>query len=145
MTGSRVMTIFVYKGLTRNPEIGNTLVWVLPNIWRLRQVRDTKFGTTVSNKKFSNTSKCQGYSFYRFWVIKGKPAGGVKLPPFTQIRVKENHTLTGLTHTSLKLMPFSFFVNKYWNFEFFCKQNYIWAGKSITLKQEGCALRLVVR
>ena len=26
MTGSGVMTIFVYKGLTRNPEIGNTPV-----------------------------------------------------------------------------------------------------------------------
>ena len=24
ITGSGVMTIFVYKGLTRNPEIGNT-------------------------------------------------------------------------------------------------------------------------
>ena len=35
MTGSRVMIIFVYKGLTKNPEIGNTPVWVLLNIWRL--------------------------------------------------------------------------------------------------------------
>ena len=32
ITGSSVMTIFFYKGLTRNPEIGNTLVWVFPNI-----------------------------------------------------------------------------------------------------------------
>ena len=52
-------------------------VWVLPNIWRLRQVTDTKFGT-----------KYQGYSFYRFWVIMGKSMGGIKLPtPTTQIRV----------------------------------------------------------
>ena len=43
------MTIFIYKGLTRNPEIGNTPVWVLPNIWRLGQVRNTKFGTNASN------------------------------------------------------------------------------------------------
>ena len=35
ITGARVMTIFLYKGLTRNPEIGNIPVWVLPNIWRL--------------------------------------------------------------------------------------------------------------
>ena len=30
-----------------------------------------------------NAAKFQGYSFYRFWVIKGKPTGvgGVKLPP----------------------------------------------------------------
>ena len=28
------MTIFLYKGLNRNPEIGNTPVWVLPIIWK---------------------------------------------------------------------------------------------------------------
>ena len=30
ITGSEVMTIFFYKGLTRNPETGNTPVWVFP-------------------------------------------------------------------------------------------------------------------
>ena len=45
ITFSGVMTIFFYKGLTRNPEIGNTPVWVLPSIRRLGQVRDTRFGT----------------------------------------------------------------------------------------------------
>ena len=87
------MTIFFYKGLTRNPEIGNTPVWVLPNIWRLGRVRNTKFGTNVSNKMLLNAAKCQRCSLYRFWVIKGKSTGaggvGVKLPPpSTQIRVK---------------------------------------------------------
>ena len=48
--GSGVLTIFFYKGLARNLEIGNTPVWVLPNIWRLGWVRDTKFGTNVSNE-----------------------------------------------------------------------------------------------
>ena len=73
-TSSLVMELcqFFYKELTRNPEIGNTRVWVLPNIWRLKQVRDTKFGTNVSNKMLLNAGKCQGYSFYRFWVIRGK-------------------------------------------------------------------------
>ena len=33
------MTIFSYKGLTRNPEIENTPVWILPNIWRLGWAR----------------------------------------------------------------------------------------------------------
>ena len=36
-----------------------------------------------------NAAKCQGYSFYRFWVIKGKPTGGelhLHIPP-PQIRV----------------------------------------------------------
>ena len=63
ITGSEVMTIFFYKWLTRNPEVGNTLVWVLSNIWRLRQVRYSKFGTNVSNKMLLNAAKCQVYSF----------------------------------------------------------------------------------
>ena len=76
--GSGVMTIFS-EGLTRNPEIENTPVWVLPNIWSRRQGKDTKYGKNVSNKMLLNATKCQGYSFYRFWVIKGKAtreAGG---------------------------------------------------------------------
>ena len=71
ITGSGIMTIFFYKGLTRNPEIGNTPVWVLPNICRLGRVMETKFGTNISNKMLPNAATCQGYSFYRFWVIKG--------------------------------------------------------------------------
>ena len=76
ITGSGVMTIFFYKGLTRNPEIRNTPVWVLPNICRLGEVRNTKFGTNVTNEMLLNAAKCWGYSFYRFWVIKVKPTGG---------------------------------------------------------------------
>ena len=64
------MIIFFYKELTRNPEIGNTPVWVLPNIRRLAQVRDTKFGPDISNKLLLNAAKFQGYSFYHFWVNK---------------------------------------------------------------------------
>ena len=50
------MTIFFYKGLSRNPKIGNTLLWVLLNIFRLGQVKHTKFGTNISNKILLNTS-----------------------------------------------------------------------------------------
>ena len=56
-----VMTNSFYKGFTRNPE-----TWVLPNIWRLGRVKNTKFSTNVSNKMLLNAAKCQGYSFYRF-------------------------------------------------------------------------------
>ena len=70
------MTIFFYKGLTRNPEIGNTPVGVLPNIWRLGRVMDTKFDTNVSNRMLVKAAKFQGYSFYRSCIIKGKPTGG---------------------------------------------------------------------
>ena len=50
---------------------------------RLGQVMDTKFGTNVSNKMGLNARKFQYYSFYHFWAIKGKPTGGLKLPPPT--------------------------------------------------------------
>ena len=77
ITGSGVMAIFIYKALIRNPEIENTSIWGLPNIWRLGLVRDTKFGTNVSNEMLLNAAKQQGYSFYRFWVSNGKAGGGV--------------------------------------------------------------------
>ena len=42
--GSGVMRISFYKGLTRNSEIGNTPMLVLPNIWaELQNVRVTVF------------------------------------------------------------------------------------------------------
>ena len=84
ITGSRIMTIFFYKGLTRNSEIRNNPVWVWLNIWRLGPVRDTKFCKNISNEMLLNAAKCQGYSFYGFWVIKGKPkgvGGKIKTPP----------------------------------------------------------------
>ena len=66
--GSGVLTILIHKGLTRNQEIGNTPVWVLPNTWRLGWVRDSKLGTNVSYEMLLNAAKCQGSSFCRFWV-----------------------------------------------------------------------------
>ena len=59
---------FFYKRLSWNLDIGNIAIGVLPNT-RLGQIRDTKFGTDVSNKMLLNAAKCQGYSFYGFWVI----------------------------------------------------------------------------
>ena len=54
---------------------------------------DTKFGTNVSNRMLLNVAKFQGYIFYCFLVIEGKPTvggGGGKItsPPQTQLRVK---------------------------------------------------------
>ena len=74
MTG--VTRIFACKGLTRNLEIVNTPVWVLPSIFRPGEVRDTGFGPNVSNKMLLNALKCQGYDFYRLLVIKGKLTWG---------------------------------------------------------------------
>ena len=94
ITGSEIIAIFFYKGLTRKPEIENIPVWVFPNIWRLGWVMDTKFGMNISNKMLLNAAKFQGYSFCHFGVIEGKPIGGgvgQNYPPplpFTQLRVK---------------------------------------------------------
>ena len=77
ITGSGIMAIFFYKGLTRNPEVRNTPVWVLPNIWGLGRAMDTKFRMNVSNRMLRNAAKFQGYRFYRFWVIKGKSTWGL--------------------------------------------------------------------
>ena len=68
--------------------------WVLPNIWRLGRIRNTKLGTNVSNTMLLHAAKCQSYSFYRFWLMKGKPTGGIKLPP-PKIWVKNENSFQG--------------------------------------------------
>ena len=80
ITDFSLMKVFVYKRLAWNPVIGNTTFWVLFDMWILEQDRDVKLGPNDSNKMLLNAAKCQGYSFYRFWVIKGKPTGG-GVPP----------------------------------------------------------------
>ena len=90
ITGSGVMTNYFSQGVTRNLKIGNTPVWVLPNIWRLGWVKDTKSCTDVSKEMLLNAENRQGYNFYLFWVIKGKPTGGGEgkiTPLLIQIRV----------------------------------------------------------
>ena len=52
----------------------------MPNIWRLGRVGNTRFGRNFSNWMLLNAAKCQVYSFYHFWVIKGKPTGRAKSP-----------------------------------------------------------------
>ena len=97
---------FFYKELTRNPEIRNTAVWRLPNIWVFRRVKDTKFGTNVSNKIPRNAAKCQDYSFYR--VIKGKlTRGGARitaLPPPLRLGLREN-TKDVIDFEEKKMLP----------------------------------------
>ena len=54
---------FVPNILPRIVEIWRSekkTVWVLPNIWRLAQVMDTKFGTHVSSRILLKATKCQG-------------------------------------------------------------------------------------
>ena len=97
-TSSGVTTISFYMGLTRNPEIGNTPVWVFHNIWRLGQVRNTKFGTNVSNMMLLNAAKCQGFNVMMLWcyfnaatftvpmLLRGNQQGGTTPLP-TQLLI----------------------------------------------------------
>ena len=59
--------------MTRNPEIGNPPFEFCP---RLGRGKDIKFGTNAVIEMLLNSSKCQGYSFYRFGVLKVKPRSG---------------------------------------------------------------------
>ena len=96
ITGSGIMTIFFYKRLTRNPEIGNTPVWVLPNIWRLGWVMDSQFGMVVSNRMLLNAAKFLDDRFYRFWVIKGKPTRGGGIKTITPTQIIQHYLLVGV-------------------------------------------------
>ena len=78
LAGSGVMKIFVFKGLRQKSR--NRKYLHLSNIWRLGYVRDIKFGENFSNKELFNAAKCQPYRFSHFWVSKGKPTWGIKLP-----------------------------------------------------------------
>ena len=49
MIGTEVMTIFVYKGFTRNSEIGNTPFRVLGNIWSLVERFAAYLGNLLEN------------------------------------------------------------------------------------------------
>ena len=108
--------------LTRNLEIENTLVLVLPNTWTLESVKDTKFGTTVSNKILLNAVKTQGYSFYRFWVITRKPrvrgevgGGGGRfkiIPSPTKIKVKLN--FGSWTNSNMQNLMTMFMFSIFW-------------------------------
>ena len=65
ITGSGVIPIYFYKGLTRTPEMEYLN---LCNIWRLGRVRVTKFGTNVSDKKLLNVSQIRVRT-WRLWLL----------------------------------------------------------------------------
>ena len=82
ITGSGViMTSFVYKALTRYLEYGNTRLWIFPYNWALKWASNRQFSANISNKKLLNAVKVHGYSFYHFWVIKGKRTVGYNYSP----------------------------------------------------------------
>ena len=92
-TASGVTTVYFYEGLTRNLEIGNTPLWVLPNIWRQVSYR-YQIGTNVPNEILLNAAKYQVTAFTVFELLIGNQQGGVKLPP-TYTRVKKKYVTIG--------------------------------------------------
>ena len=80
ITGSGIMTTFFYKRLTRNPEIGNTPVWVLPGIWRLGKIIDIKFGMNVSLQN-SRVTVFTVFELLRENQLEGKITAAPPPPP----------------------------------------------------------------
>ena len=72
ITSSEVMKVFFCKGLIWNPEIRNTPVSIFPMVWRLRNLGIPNKRANISNEMLLRAAKSQGYSFYGFWIIKGR-------------------------------------------------------------------------
>ena len=87
ITGSRIIIIFFYKEFTRNLEIGNTPVWFLLKIWRLRPFRATKSGNLVRVSLIESYWMLQNARVTAFTISEllrenqqgGK--GGERIPP----------------------------------------------------------------
>ena len=102
---SLVLELSQFSDVRDWPEIRNseiTPVWVVwLNIWRLGQVRDTRFGPNVSYKMLLNVGKCQNHRLYYFWVNKPTDGGGgVKLPPAPPPRLMLNCLIASVTEES---------------------------------------------
>ena len=96
MTGSGFMAVSVYKGLTRNPKIGITPISVFPNIWRLGQFRDIKFGKNVSSKTLLNIVRVTVFTVFELFRENQLGWRGVK----TRL-MKVGSTLMKYVHTPL--------------------------------------------
>ena len=88
ITDFRVMAISFYKGLIRNTEIGYAPFWVLPNIWRLGQVKNIKIGMNIFNKMLLNVVKCRVIAFTVSHLLKENQQGKNAL---IQISVKKRN------------------------------------------------------
>ena len=78
------------------PQIGDTPVWILPNVWRLGQVRDTKFITDVSNKKVNKCCKMSRLQILLFLSYYEKTSKWSKISPPPTHPGKEEENLIDL-------------------------------------------------
>ena len=112
MTSSSIssyVVVFLLSGLINGPSF-TMISFLVLELWQFFFIRDwpeiRKSEIPMSEFcpipgewcKLPYAAKCQVYSFYRFWVIKGKPTGGgiKKLPPPTRL---------GLTYVKLQKQP----------------------------------------
>ena len=93
ITGSGFMTIFSFLQWAQNPEIRNTPVWFLPNIWRLRRVRVSDLAR-MSLKKSYWTLQNARVTVFTISELLRENQQGVKLPIPTQIKVKEKRDIS---------------------------------------------------
>ena len=85
----------LFRNIQKYPEIGNTTVCVLPKVWRLGQVRNTKFGTNVSNKMLTN-AKVRDFTVSE--LLRLLP------PPTSPTTHTHTHTHTHTpTHTQIRV------------------------------------------
>ena len=87
------MTILIYTGFDQKSRYQKYPPLNFVQYLETKTRNDSKFGNNASNEKLLKAAKYQVYNFYHFWVIKGKPAKGVKITPTTQIRGKNSHEL----------------------------------------------------
>ena len=84
ITGSGVMTIYLYRGLTRNPEIGNTPVCILPNIWRMGKLEIPNLARTSLIKCYWMLQNARIIAFTVSELLREnqqRGEGGLKLQP----------------------------------------------------------------
>ena len=79
MTSSGIITILIYKELTRNPEIGNTLSEFVEYL-EIGFIKDTTFGTNVSIKNYYMLQNVRITTFTISELLRENKQE-VKLPP----------------------------------------------------------------
>ena len=81
ITSSRVMAIFLYKGLTRNLEIGSTPIGILSNIWRKGKLEKPNLSRMSLMKCYWMLQNARFTAFTVSELLKGKLAGVGKITP----------------------------------------------------------------
>ena len=88
ITGSKVTTIFVDKGFTKNSEIGKNPVWVLSNILRLGKIRNTKLSLM---KNYLMLQNVRFTPFTSYELLRKNQLGGKNTHSPPRLGFKNRH------------------------------------------------------